>query len=177
MQNLPSELIEQLGDPRARHRLGRMLDSLIGGALRETREIYGSMWGDDITQAVTIASANVGVEVGGSLTAGKCSGFTFQSSKELVCQVPGEYQVSWGMSLGSTNNNENISGGIMVNAAEQHQTEGSAQAINGSKPTHVSGCGSVTLALNDVVKFYVENETAAHNITVYHASLFIKRIE
>jgi hypothetical protein len=35
MQNLPSELIESLNDPRARFRLGRILDSLVGGALRE----------------------------------------------------------------------------------------------------------------------------------------------
>jgi hypothetical protein len=138
----------------------------------------GAMYADDITQAVTISSANVYYEVPGSMTGGHCSAaFTFQNSKELLCNVAGWYRVIWGMSITSATNNENISGAIMVNSTEVHSTEGSAQCINSSKPIHVSGTGAVQLAVNDVVKLAVQNEDAAHNITVYHANMSLLRIE
>jgi hypothetical protein len=39
MQNLPSELIENLYNPVARHRLGRMLDSLVGAVQNEAGRV------------------------------------------------------------------------------------------------------------------------------------------
>lgn len=145
-------------------------------ATRLVYGIYGSMYADDISQAVTVASANVYYEVPGSLSGGACNGFTFQSSKELLAAYVGIYLVTFGLSLTSATNNENISAAVMVNTTEAHVTEGSAQCINSGKPVHISGSGVITLAVNDVVKLCVENEDAAHNITVYHANLSILRI-
>lgn len=138
--------------------------------------IYGGMYADDISQAVTVASAGVYYEVPGSITGGICNGFTFQSSKQLLATVAGTYEVNWSMSITSANNNENIAGAAMVNSTEAHNTEGSAQCINAGKPISVSGHGIIALAVNDVVKFCVENEDAAHNITVLHANMSITRI-
>jgi hypothetical protein len=138
----------------------------------------GAMYADDITQAVTVSSANVYYEVPASMTGGHCSAaFTFQNSKELKCNIAGWYRVIWGMSITSATNNENISGAVMVNSTEAHSTEGSAQCINSSKPVHVGGAGAVQLAVNDVVKLCVQNEDAAHNITVYHANMSLLRME
>lgn len=138
--------------------------------------IYGSMYADDITQSVTIGSAGAYVKVPGSMTAGTCNGFTLASSRELTCTVAGTYLVNWGMSLSPSSNNEKVSGAAMVNTTEAHQTEGSAECINTGKPVHVSGSGFVTLAVNDVVALCVENEDAAHDITVYHANLTLVRV-
>lgn len=138
--------------------------------------IFGNMYADDISQSVTIAASGTYYEVPGSLTGGTCNGFTFQSSKQLLCADSGKYLATWGMSITSATNNENIAGAVMVNSTEQHNTEGSAQNINAGKPIHVSGSGVITLAANDVVKLCVENEDAAHNITVLHANLTLFRI-
>jgi len=138
---------------------------------------YGSMYGDDIAQVVTVAAPNVYYPVPGSLLTGQCSAdFTFQNSKELRCNTPGTYKINFGMSLGSTNNNEDLSGAAMINTTEVHQSEGSAQAVNGSKPVHVSGSAFVTLVDGDLVRLCVQNEDAAHNITVYHANLTIVEV-
>lgn len=160
--------------------LGSLLTGLSGYGLITNSSTdgtpSGSMYADDISQAVTVASAGVYYEVPGSITGGTCNGFTFQSSKQLLAAVAGTYEVNWSMSITSANNNENIAGAAMVNSTEAHNTEGSAQCINAGKPVCVSGHGLIALAINDVVKFCVENEDAAHNITVLHANMSIKRI-
>jgi hypothetical protein len=138
--------------------------------------LYGSMYADDIAQSVTIGSAGAYVKVPGSMTVGACNGFTLASSRELTCAVAGTYLAHWSMSLESTNNNEELAGAIMINTSEVDSTENMAECINGSKPVGVSGTGILTLAVNDVVALCVENETAAHNITVTHANLTLVRI-
>lgn len=137
---------------------------------------YGNMYADDISQVVTVASANVYYEVPGSLTGGSCSDFTFQSSKQLLCGRAGIYQVTYGISIASATNNEIVSAAVMIDTTEAHNTEGSAENINSGKPIYISGTGIITLAAGNVVKLCVQNETAAHNITVYHANLSIIRI-
>lgn len=133
---------------------------------------YGSMYADDISQGVGVASANVYYAVTGSMTGGLCSSaFTFQNSHELRCNIAGTYLVVWGMSMGTTTANEDISGAAMINSTEVHQSEGSGQVLNGAKPIHISGQAIISLNGGDRVRFCVQNEDGAHNITVYHANM------
>lgn len=139
---------------------------------------YGSMYADDASIAVTIGASGAYNEVPSGLSnGGSSSDFTFQSAKQLLCNTAGKYIVTWSMSITSSNNNEVISGTVMINSTHVSTIEGSAENINGGKPVCVSGSGIITLAINDVVKLCVENETAAHDITVTHATLSLFRVE
>lgn len=138
--------------------------------------LYGSMYADDISQVVTIASASVYYEVPGSLSAGACNGFTFQSSKQLLCTLAGLYKIDFSLSITSATNNERIDGAIMINSTEVHASESAGECINAGKMVCVAGHAIVQLAVNDVVKLCVENDTAAHNITVSHANLTVVRV-
>lgn len=135
---------------------------------------YGAMYADDISLTVAVAAPDVYYPILSSLLGSLCSSdFTFQNSRELRCNRAGTYVINWGMSITSSNNNENISGAAMINNTEVHTSEGSAQCINFSKPVHVSGSGIVSLIVGDLVRLCVQNEDAAHNVTVYHANLTI----
>lgn len=137
----------------------------------------GSMYADDISQTETVGAANTEVKVSGGLTGGTVNGFTFQNNRELLCSVAGKYEVMWGMSVSSGTNNENLSGGVVINTVTwQHNTEGSSNQNNSNNAVHIGGCGWITLAVNDTVGLFVENESAAHNITVRHANLVVKRV-
>lgn len=159
------ELINQL-DPYIR----KMIRTTIPGV------VYGSMWGDDIAQVVTVASATVVYAVGGGLSTGLCNGMTFQNARELLCVFPGKYACSWSMSLRPASNGDQVGGSVMVNATQNHTLEGSAYFQVASHPLCVSGHGVLTLAAGDVVKLAVENETSASNITVDHASLVLTSV-
>lgn len=137
--------------------------------------IYGSMYADDIAQAVVVAAAGTEYEVGGSLTGGSVNGFTFQNSKELLCTVAGNYLVNWSMSL-SAGNNDHISGGVMINSTAQHNTENAAHTPGAGDQVGVAGTGVITLAVNDLVKLFVENESDTDDIEVNHANLALVRI-
>ena len=65
----------------------------------------------------------------------------------------------------------------MVNSTEKHTTENATRAKEIGVTYSLGGTGIIALAVNDVVKLCVENETAAGStITVNHANLKIVRI-
>jgi hypothetical protein len=142
----------------------------------KAKQPYGSMSGDDVSIAVTVSVATTEYAVGAGLSAGALNGFTFANSV-LTCAVAGKYIVTWSLTLQASNNNEVVEGGIMVNTTPQNNTAGSAEDVNAGKPVCVSGSGIITLAANDLVNFYVENDTAAHDITVTHATLTLNRVD
>jgi len=139
--------------------------------------IYGSMYMDDGTQAVTATLANTYYEVGGGMTGSLTNGMTFQNSKELLVSVSGTYQVDWSISLSNNNSDQTIAAAVMVNSTEKHSTENATRAKENGVTYSLGGTGIIALAVNDVVKLCVENETAAGStITVDHANLSIVRI-
>ena len=143
----------------------------MGGGL-----IFGSLFGDDISQVITIASGNVYYKVTASLSSGICHGFTFQNNSELVCTVAGVYGTSWNMSLTSATANESVSGTIMINNTEVHAAEADGDSINVNRQVSVGGGTAVSLNVGDRVGLAVQNESGAHNITVRHANLFLWRL-
>ena len=137
--------------------------------------IYGSMYADDINQAVVVSATGTYYEVPGSITGGTCNGFTFQSSKQLLCTIAGKYLVTWSMSL-DAGNNDHIAGAVMVNSTVAANTENAAHTPGAGDQVPVGGSGIITLAVNDVVKFCVENESDTDDINVTHATLSILRV-
>ena len=114
-------------------------------------------------------------EVGGGLTGGATNGLTFQNSKELLVGVAGTYLITWSMSL-SAGNNDHLEGAVMINSAVAASTENAAHTPGSGDQIGVGGSGLVSLAVNDVIKLCVENETDTDDITVSHATLTAVRI-
>ena len=100
---------------------------------------------------------------------------TFQNSKELLVTVAGKYLVTWSMSL-SAGNNDHIEGAAMINSTVAASTENAAHTPGAGDQVGVSGSGILTLAVNDLLKLCVENETDTDDITVSHATLTAVRI-
>ncbi len=139
--------------------------------------IYGSFYMDDGAQAVTATLANTYYEVGGGMTTSLVNGMTFQNSKELLVTVAGTYQVDWSMSVSNSVSDNTVAGAVMVNTTEKHVTENATRAKENGITYSIGGTGIIALAVNDVVKLCVENETAAGStITVNHANLSVVRI-
>ena len=139
--------------------------------------IYGSMYMDDGAQAVTATLANTYYEVGGGMTGSLTNGTTFQNSKELLVTVAGTYEVNWSIALSNNNSDQTVAAAVMVNSTEKHTTENATRTKENGVTYSMGGTGIIALAVNDVVKLCVENETAAGStITVDHANLKIVRI-
>lgn len=137
---------------------------------------YGSMYGDDINVTITISASSTYYELGSGLTGGSCNNFTFQNSKELKCLVAGNYKVDWAMSLECASAGQYVEGAVMINSTAQSNTIGAAELITANKKVCVGGTGIITLAVNDVVKLCVENETGTNNIICDHATLALVQV-
>ena len=139
---------------------------------------YGSMYGNEISQLVTVSTAGTYYMVGGSLADGGSSvDFTFQNAKELKCNSTAKYLATYSMSLDCGTNSQDLSGCIMVNATAQLNT--TSHNFNGqgsSKNSVVAGTGILSLVKNDLVRLAVTNHTAANNITVEHANLTLSML-
>lgn len=136
---------------------------------------YGSMYGDNISQAVTIAATNTYVHVPGSLTDGGtvAEAFTFQNAKELKCVKAGVYLVTYSMSINSAAVlAHDLSGCIMVNTTAQLNTTSHIYDNLGvSKDAVIAGTGMITLAVDDLLRLAVADHTAIQDIVVEHANL------
>lgn len=139
---------------------------------------YGAMFGEEISQSVSIGTAGVYVAVPGSLVSGGTSAeFIFQNSKELKCRTTGIYSVVWSMSLNCATNNQDLSGCVMVSGTTQSNTAN--HAFNGagaSKNSSVSSNGILNLGLNDLVQLSVTNHTATNAVVVEHANLKVEML-
>ncbi len=139
---------------------------------------YGSMYGDNISVTVTVASTGVYYQIGSGLSAGACSSdFTFQTGRELKCNRAGKFAVSFGVSLTVAAGNQHLEATVMVNGTAQAQTTMAGHSANSNDEETISGRGIITLALNDLVSLAASNETATNNITVTHLNLSIVRVE
>ena len=142
------------------------------------KQVYGSMYADDVTITVTIAAASTYYTIGTGLTTGSVNGMTFTSTgSTLTALVAGKYKVDWSMTVNSGSAGQEVSGTIMINTTAQMQTEGACKLTTANDNKCIAGSGIITLAVNDTVKLCVENETNANNIVVTHASMSIIRID
>ena len=142
----------------------------ITGYLR-TNPAYGDMYTYNGSQVVTIAVIDTFVQIPGGISAGQTRGFTFQSAKQLQCNVAGKYLVNWSLAIHMGSNNQEVEGCVMVNGAAQTPTACHTEVINSAKPAAMSGTGILTLAVNDLLQMAVANHTATNNVTIDHLTL------
>ena len=141
-------------------------------ALETPRRVYGAMYADDVTQLVVVASTGVYYPVTASLSTGLTHGVTFQSASQLLISYPGTYLINWAMSL-SAGNNDHIEGAIMINSTVSGAGETAAHTPGPGDQVAVSGTAILALAAGDIVRFCVENESDADDITMSHASMTV----
>lgn len=138
---------------------------------------HGSMYKDDSATSVTISVADTYYEVGVTWTGGTCSSdFTFQNAKELKCNTAGTYQVDWSMTVSHNNSDRTSEGAVMVNSTVASNTVNATRTKENGVDYSVGGTGIITLAVNDVVKLCVSDETGTGIITVNHGNLKLSRV-
>jgi hypothetical protein len=140
---------------------------------------YGEMYGDNISQSISVAATSTDYQVPAGLSAGNLNGFTFQNARELKCSVAGVYKVSWSMSVSCpSSNNQEVEGGVMLNGSENPRGTSHTEVGNSgsNRPGVVAGNLTITLAVNDLVSLCIENQTAIHDLQIQHANLVLHRI-
>lgn len=138
---------------------------------------YGSMYGNEISESVTVSATDTYYDVDGSLSdGGSTAAFTFQSSMQLRCDIPGTYLVNWSMGIQAAAAAQDLSGGVGVDGAVKVNTIQHAYKATAAADCALSGTGIITLAANEVVTLMVANHTAVNNITVEHATLTLIKV-
>lgn len=155
--------------------ISRRLDEL------ERMEIFhpirhGSMYGDDISQTVTISSIGVYYPVPAGLSDGGSYGFTFQNSRELLTIKAGIYAVVYSLSIECGAANQYVEAAVMVNSTAMLNTVSAAELPTANRLQDIGGNGIIELDEDDLILLSVDNETSTNNLTVDHLNLTIFRV-
>jgi len=137
---------------------------------------YGSMYA--VAGTITCAVANAGewYYIGTGLSdGGSSNSVTFQNSKELKALVAGKYLVNWSATVQCATAGQNIMGGVMVNSSMQSSGASGADLAANTNGTLGGSC-VVSLAVNDLVRIGISNQTAVNDVIVNHANLTIVQI-
>jgi hypothetical protein len=140
---------------------------------------FGSMYGDNIAQNVSITVVDTFVRIGGGISSGTCAGFTFQNDRELKCDIAGKYFITWSISAKtSAVANKEVEGAIMIGGVASTVGTAHAEVSPGgsNRPETISGNGVFTLAVDDLVSLAVANRTDTTDIVVEHVSLTAIRL-
>jgi hypothetical protein len=139
---------------------------------------YGSMYGDDISQAVVVVAANTSYEVGGSLLTSLCdtNAWTFQNSKELKCLVQGIYLITWSMTVSCVSASQGISGCVMEDGVANVASTNHGFGESAAAPVSLSGSVIISVAVNGLISLAAANNTSTDDLVVQHANLTIIRV-
>lgn len=137
---------------------------------------FGSLYGDNFNQTVTVLATDTYYEVGGGLSGGDENLMTFQNAKEIKVLKAGKYLVNYSMAVKTASAGQEIEGEVMINGAPQDNTSNHAETMSANKAMGLGGTGILTLALNDVVSLSVSNHTATTDIVVEHANMTLLMI-
>lgn len=143
--------------------------------LHKHADSYGEMYADMVSYVVTISASGTAYEIDGGFTGGTLSGTTFPNDHYLQVSSAGVWFGTWSISFYGTANND-IEGGFMVNGAAQTNGTSHAEAPTTNKAANMSAAGILNLALNDQVSLFVENHSAANNVTIMHATLVLIKL-
>ena len=142
--------------------------------------LFGSMYCEDAAVATTLTNANTYYNVTSGMTGGLENKCTFQNTKEIKILVAGVYEIQWAMSISVDASDQTIEGLVMAGASGTTalvQMANSTRAKENGVVYSVGGVGLVTCAVNDLIRFGLENETSAGTtITISHANMTIKQI-
>ena len=138
---------------------------------------YGSMYGDDISETVTISSTDTWTEVnGGNLTAGQNNLTSLDSSYRIQVTNAGIYKIDWCMVVSTGAAAQYIEGTICVNATASPQAVGATESAVANKQYQIAGTCILDLAASDYISLCVENDTSTQDIIVTHANLSIVQV-
>ena len=138
---------------------------------------YGSMYGDNIDQAVTITSSDTYFSVPDNITLGESNAFTLQGDSALVCNTTGLYLVTYSISAQVAAGDE-WEGGVLINGTVALNTTAHSESTQGAttRPQCNSGSGIINLLLNDLVTFGISNHAAAENAIVHHCNMTLLKL-
>lgn len=142
------------------------------------KQIYGSFYVDDGTQATTLTNTGTYYQIAAGFTTGSVNGFTFQNARELVALVAGKYKVDWSMTVSSNTSDTTVEGAILIGSTAQMQTVNATRTKETGVEYSIGGTGIITLAVNDIVSLALESEASAGIIvTTTHGNLTLTRID
>lgn len=137
---------------------------------------YGSMYGDNIAQTVTVSATDTYYEIGAGILGGSENLCTFQNSKEIKVSIAGKYLVTYSLAVNTASANQEVESEVMVNGTAQSNTSNHTNLITANKPMGLVGTGILTLAVDDLVSLSVSNHTSTANIVVDHVNLTLMQI-
>lgn len=137
---------------------------------------YGAMYSNAHT-IVAVAAINTAYEITADITTGLTYLFTFGGARYLQADRGGIYEVNWSVSLSSTNPNERLEAGIMIDGAAQASGLAHGDTQGASFYIEVSGSAILRLSALQQLSLYVMNHSSATNIEVDHISFTVKLID
>jgi hypothetical protein len=148
-----------------------------GGGAPATPLIVGSMFGNDITEAVAMPIIDTYYPVADSLVGGFENGMAFQNDSEILATVDGVYAVVWDMAVSTPQENPQIVAGCV--------TVDNVPCLNTQNITYpgiadfiypLAGCGFIQITADQVVRLALKNTSGINAITLNQASLTLIKI-
>ena len=137
---------------------------------------YGSFYGDNISQTITVSATDIYYELTAGLTGGAENGCTFQNAHEIIIVIAGNYLVNYSMSVTVNSANQTVESEVMINGTHQDNTSNHGHANTANDQISLGGTGILTLAVDDVVSLSASNHSSTADITVEHANLTIFKV-
>jgi len=138
-------------------------------------QIYGNLFGEDISQNVVIGLANTYYDFNSGLNGDGVNGFSFDRNK-LKASVKGKYLVNWSLSFTNNQSDQTIAGLVGVNSTPIIRTENATRAKENGVEYSIAGSGLVDMNVGQWLGFMLENETGASTVTIKHATLTLTRL-
>jgi len=144
--------------------------------LQNQRPSFGHMFASNVSINVAIAAANTWTAIASGFTSGLLADFTFQSASELKCGNAGIYLINWSLSVNAVGANDNIEGGITINGTIEPSSISHTRFTVVSSNACLGNSLILNLAVNDVLKFSLNNNSDADDIVMQHAGLTAIRL-
>lgn len=137
---------------------------------------YGAMY-SNTPHVIAVAAVNTPYENASNNNAGLTYLMTFGGAHYLQAERGGIYEINWSMSVSSTNPNESLEGGVMLDGTAQVEGLAHGDTQGANFYIEISGSAILRIAALQQISLYVENHSSATNISVEHLSLTAKLID
>jgi hypothetical protein len=141
---------------------------------------YGQMWYHNDSAPYTLAlTTGTPAQIACFDTASDgqtLNGFSYSTSA-LTCLVAGTYKVNYSQTMGSSTSNHIYRTRIAINGVEQLSTASHTKPSNSTDERASSGCGIISLNVNDVVTIQMTDTTAGNSTaTLFSLNVNLDRV-
>jgi hypothetical protein len=147
---------------------------------------FGHAYGFELTQTITVASADTWYELTAGLSSGNVNNVTFGGNHYLSVDKAGMYNVEWSASIETNTADQELMGSITVNSADHNVALNSestnaksaanhATVVSANKAISLSGSAILSLSATDQVSLIFLNKTLATDIVVEHAVITLSQ--